>query len=296
MGLRAEAGRLLSGRGRISDLFPGSYQTLFRGRGLEFDEVRTYQAGDDYRSLDWRVTARTGRLHTKLFKEEREHTLYLVLDAGPSMHFGTRNCFKWVSAARTAALFAWLAVGKGDRVGAVLFGDGAALHMSRPGAGQAGVLRLFQRLADIPAQARPMMSTPASGLAAALAQLERLIQPGSSILLLSDFLQPDAEAERRLIYLARRNDVLAVQLYDPMERQLPPAGRCALSDGARRLVVDTSDSRLQQAFAARFSQGQEAMAALCRRPRMRFFSLSTAQDLIEGLRAGLNPRPGRSAP
>ncbi|MEO5338685.1 MAG: DUF58 domain-containing protein, partial [Magnetospirillum sp. WYHS-4] len=123
--LRTEAERLaLGGPNLVNGLFPGLYRSLFRGRGLDFEDVRAYQRGDDYRTLDWRVSARTGRLHTKVFREEREHTLFCLLDGGPAMRFGSRRAFKWVAAARAAAVVAWLAADNGDRIGGLVFGDG----------------------------------------------------------------------------------------------------------------------------------------------------------------------------
>jgi len=293
--LRSEAARLLAMTpGRAANLFSGDYRALFRGRGLEFDEVRGYQAGDDYRTLDWRVTARTGKLHTKLFKEEREHSLFIVIDAGAPMHFGTRVQYKWVAAARAAAIFIWLAVERGDRVGALVFGDGLNCHMRQPASGQMGALRLFKLLEGVSREPHLAESGTGCGLADALSRLRHLARSGSSVLLLSDFSYPLEQADPHLVHLAEHNDLLAIRLYDPLEQELPPVGRYNVSDGAQLLTLDTADAQLMAAYQEQFRARNEALMGLGRSRGMGFFTLGTQQGLLEGLREGLFP-PARRA-
>ncbi len=294
--LRSEARRLHgSPTDTVSSLFPGVYRTLFKGRGIEFDETRGYQWGDDFRTLDWRVTARTGQLHTKLFQEERERTLYLLLDAGPTMQFGTRRQFKWVLAARVAALFAWLAVACGDRVGGALFGASSAVRLIPPGRGEAGVRRLFHLLAATPT---PFAGTP-SGPGEALLHLRRLAHPGSLILLLSDFSRLETQAREQLAYLGRHSEIAAIQIFDPLERSLPPAGLYPVTDGIHQALLDSRDPLHSDAYATRFTQRQAALRQLFNRYGARLISISTDQPLLTGLRHALrppdraNPRPAR---
>lgn len=296
--LRGEALRLLGSMPRrAANSLSGDYQALFRGRGLEFDEVRTYQAGDDFRSLDWRVTARTGKLHTKLFKEEREHSLFVVIDAGNSMHFGTRVQYKWVAAARVAALFIWMAVERGDRVGALVFGDGRNCHSRQPLGGQIGAMRLFKLFEGV-SHEKPRLrpgDQAGCGLGDALSRLRRLARPGSSVLLLSDFSYPLASAGPHLAQLAQlagHNDLMAIRLYDPLERELPPPGRYSVSDGNRLLTLDTADAPLAGAYQEQFQARNEALLELGRKRGMRFFTLGTHQPLLDGLRAELFPSTG----
>lgn len=282
--LHAEARRLsLAGPDVVSGLFPGVYRSLFRGRGLDFEEVRGYQWGDDFRSLDWRVTARTGRPHTKVFREEREHTLLLALDAGASMRFGTRRALKWVAAAEAIAIIAWLAADNGDRVGGLIFGDGPACHERRPLNGRAGALDLFRMIERAPAHEEG----PGAGLAEALARLRHVARPGSLVLIASDFAGLDDEAEEHLAALARRHDVAGLLVRDPLEAGLPPPGRYAFGDGAEVLELDTAEARLRAAYQDDFKARRERAQAVCRRLRVRLADLETAQPAADGLRDGL---------
>lgn len=283
MGLRAEAARLAPELPEFgSSLFPQLYRSLIRGRGLEFDEVRAYQPGDDFRAIDWRVTARTGRLHTMVFHEEREQMVFLAVDAGSSMRFGTRNAFKWVCAARAAALFAWLGVGNQDRVGGMVFGAGGC-HESRPRSGLGGATRLFKLL-----ERASSMETDggAADLAGAMTCLRRLVRPGALILVFSDFADVGAQAKRHLSYLAQHNNVALVLTYDPLETELPEAGRYFFSDGEGMLPVDCADRVLRRTFHGRFTEHRDSLAAWCRRHRIRFSTIGTQQPLVAGLRDG----------
>lgn len=200
----------------------------FRGRGMEYAESRPYSPGDDARHVDWRVSARTGQLHSKLFHAERERLSAVVYDAGPWMAFGTRHCFKGVQAARLAALFAWLAQAEGDRV--ALACNRAADAQLPPAAGERGVLRLLAQLCRW--QALPGESARATlPLSAVLSRLERLLRPGSRILLVVDPHGLDEPAMRRLRHLRIHHDLLVALLVDPVERRPPSAAALPVSDG-----------------------------------------------------------------
>lgn len=283
MRLRADAGRLLApGRDPMGGLFPGGYRALFRGRGLEFEEVRAYQHGDDYRTVDWRVTARTGRLHTKLFREDRERTLAVVLDAGPAMQFGTRGAFKWAAAARAAALFAWLALEAGDPVAGVLHGRGRYALRAPAGRGQAAALRLFRQWAEV----APDGAEEGSRLGDALARLRRDAPPGSAVLLVGDF-RHLGRAARHLARLARYHDLLAIRVTDPLERELPAAGWLPFRGGGETLRLDAADRGLRERFAAQAEEASAAVAGLFRRYRIPYAELGTERPTLEGLREAL---------
>jgi uncharacterized protein (DUF58 family) len=281
--MRAEAQRLsLGGPDVVRGLFPGLYRSLFRGRGLDFEEVRAYQWGDDYRMLDWRVTARSGRLHTKIFREEREHTLFLTLDAGPSMRFGSRRAFKWVAAARAAAVVAWLAADNGDRIGGLVFGDGPVPREQRALMGRTGAMNLFRLLERVGPH-----PAPGGGMAEALPRLGRLAKPGGLVLLVSDFADLDAAAEDRLAALVERHEVAALFVWDPLEADLPPPGRYGFSDGDRILTLDTGAEDLRAAFREAFAERRGRAEAVCRRLHIRFAPLPTDRPTAEALRDGL---------
>lgn len=284
MRLRAEAARLrLPDARRTAGPLPDLYHSLHRGRGLEFEEVRGYQPGDDFRTVDWRVTARTGWLHTKVFLEEREHALYLAVDAGPTMRFGTKVAFKWVAAARAAALLAWLAADNGDRVGGMAIGEDG-FRDRRPEAGIAGLAPLFRLFAALPPLPPGERPTP---LAPALVRLGHLARHGAVIALFSDCAGWDPAAEAALAALAAANDVAVVLVHDPLEAALPESGRWVFAGADGELAVDAGDPALRAAHAAAFARRVDTVSAACRRAGVRFCTQSTAQPPAAALRDGL---------
>ncbi len=223
----------------------GPHGSKWRGRGMDFTEARHYQAGDDIRHMEWRVTARTGRPHVKIYQEERERPLVLFVDFNPSMYFGTRVAFKSVIAARLAAILAWTAAKQGDRVGGFLLSTrGHEIRM--PQASTAGVLPLLsglsqhtqQTLASLPA-AKPTYFSDA------LTALQRLIKPGSLVVLISDFYGLHENCSAQLTHLSRYHDVLAYHVCDPIECAPPKPGRYALSDGVKDFLLDTSIDKVR---------------------------------------------------
>ena len=290
--LRREAASLdLSPRRRVRGPGAGGYRAPFKGRGIELEEVRVYQPGDDIRSMEWRVTARTGRPHTKLFREERERPVLLWVDRGASMRFGTRVAFKSVIAARAAALVAWAAAENGDRVGGLLF-DGEGHRELRPRARKAGVLPLLKALSD---NGRTEQGDEGRvDTVAALARLRRVAHPGSLIVLVSDFADglDDPAAQTHLLQLARHNDLVLAFVYDPLEAEPPPPGRYAVSDGLRRLLLDAGREPFGEAHRRRFADRREALERLCLRLGIRFIPVATHEPVPEALRRGLDVRHG----
>lgn len=235
----------------------GGHRSTFRGRGIDFDEARIYQPGDDVRNIDWRVTARTGEPHTKIFKEERERPVYLVVDQGSSMFFGSKVCFKSVAAARAAAILAWSARENGDRIGGLIFSEWDDREL-RPKDGKRGIQALFHALVDFNQAIRPSIkkrktknSRPFTN---AIASLNRVVRPGSMVILISDFSQFDDFTWQNLSVLSRHNDIISVLVFDEMELELPPPGHFSFSDGDRKLMIDTGAKGLRQQYTKRFSQ------------------------------------------
>ncbi len=229
--------------GRFHATTSGDYLSPFKGRGMEFDESRVYQPGDDIRNIDWRVTARTGTPHTKLFREERERPVFVAVDLRASMFFATRVAFKSVQAVRLAALLAWAAHQQGDRVGGLVFGDQDHAEL-KPRRGRAAVLRLLDLMAEHPAwEDRPAAAPQPEAVDATLARLRRMVRPGSMLFVVSDFRGFPATAERHLVQLTRHCETTLMHVYDPIEAELPPPGRYGFSNGLQRLTVDTYASR-----------------------------------------------------
>jgi len=247
----------------------GVARSPLRGRGLEFEEVRAYQAGDDVRAIDWRVTARSGRPYTKLFREERERPVLLLVDQRQPMFFGSRHCFKSVLATQLGALLAWSAATHGDRVGGLVVGNDTRRDL-RPRHTRRALLHWLDTLHDFNHRLQrdsELQGSEGDTLQAALDELRHIARPGSAIYLISDFSGAEQPgALRPLQLLARHCDVRALWINDPLERELPPPGRYAVSDGSRRLLLESGDERLRQRhrerFAARRDQLQTALLSM----------------------------------
>ena len=226
----------------VDRVFQGQYHSVFRGRGLEFSEVREYQPGDDVRIIDWNVTARMGTPYVKKFVEERELTVYLLVDMSASEGFGTAPQTKAELAAEIGALLALAAVRNNDRVGLIAFTDQVERFLP-PRKGRQHVLRLVRELLYLRPRHR------GTDIAVALRFLSRVARRRSVAFLLSDFLAGDFEAALRVA--ARRHDIIAVSLSDPRETELPNAGLLELEDRetGRRAVVDSGDAQVRRRYA-----------------------------------------------
>lgn len=277
---------------RILGRMTGNYLSRFKGRGMEFDEARPYQPGDDVRSLDWKVTARTGKPFTKLFREERERSVLLWVDYRAPMHFATRGAFKSVLAARAAALLAWSVVHHGDRLGGLIFSESDHLEL-RPQRGKHAVLNFIKQLTDsFPDQPAPLNTeTQRSAAQHALARLRRVARPGSLLFLMSDFRALDETAEAHLTHLARHNDLVLLFIHDQLEKELPPAGWYRLNDGQRTITIDTGSRPAQVTHTQRFRNHEEQLRDLCRRTGIRMLTCTTDQDPLAVLQDGLGKRP-----
>jgi len=272
----------------------GAHASRFRGRGMDYLESRGYQAGDDIRNMDWRVTARAGNPHVKLYTEERERPVVVMVDLNPGMFFGTRGAFKSVIAARAAALIGWAAVHRHDRIGALLFNG--SHHELRPLGGQRGVLRLIRLLVGATDPAIGMRQPAHPGLLTdALRRLRRVARPGGLVCILSDFYGIDADTRVHLQRLRQHSDVVACQIVDAVEVHAPPPGRYGISDGLRTAILDTRSTTRQAAyerFLAQHHQAVDELMSACAVPRIR---LATTDDVVERLRASLGESARRGA-
>jgi len=254
----------------------GPAVTKILGRGLDFAEVRGYQPGDDVRMIDWKVTARSGAAHTKLFVEERERPFFLVVDARSTMRFATQKMYKSVLAARLAALLGWSAVAHNDCVGGLVFTDQRHYEV-KPQAGRRGLMSLFRAL--VKAQSEAAESTDAQGLAAQLLRLRQLAPSGCSVCLLSDFSGFDEASRAAVGPLLRRSDLVAVMLNDPLELSLPRAGRYGISQGSTRMTVSTQDTNSRSQYVEQQAQLIEDVSEFFSRRRARFLHAATSDDM-----------------
>ena len=300
--LNREAKNIPLKAGKITARLNGTYLTIFKGLGMEFDEVRPYQAGDDLYSIDWNVTARTGEAHTKIFREERERAVLMWVDYRQPMFFGTRGSFKSVLAAKTAALLAWSAVQHGDRLGGLIYSEKQHNEL-RPLRGKSGALRLIHHLSHHSAwddytnnqhpgnQYQAKQADLQYAAAQALHRLHRVTHPGSLIFLISDFRHFDRLAERYLAAISGQNDVVIIAIHDPLESRLPAAGHYRFSKGKTIVDVDTHNRKTCQNYQKKFETRQSQLKKLCRKLGIFYLSLSTEDALLSRLQSGLGLKP-----
>jgi len=286
--LRSEGERLhMRNSERVGTVLAGSHRTPFRGRGMEFAEVRGYQAGDDPRSIDWKVTARTGQVHTKLFHEERERPVLFLLDLSGSMRFGTRKCFKSVQAARLMALLGFAALAKGDRVGGVVIGDDT-LSVFRALRSRRRWLAMLDKTAELsaPTASGELFPEQAACLGKAMRRILALSVPGCQVVIFSDFYDLNQEFETSFRLLARRTDLRVVHLFDPLEHDAPPKGNYRISNGRNLAEIDASIAKLRQSWGQQLASREKHLEDLCRSQQAAYFRASTADETSDLLTLG----------
>lgn len=261
LALRFQVPRVRAGR-RARAATSGQHRSQVHARGVDYAESRIYQPGDDIRVMDWRVTARTGKPHTKLFLEERERALVLLLDLNPGMRFGTRVRFKSVQALRIAALAAWMTVASGDRVGAQVFGRQNA--WIRPRGGSRGVLAMIRELLRLDRD----LGAGEQSLSAAITQLQRRLHGGGRVLLVSDGFSCDPRAATAMRRLRRQADVAIVGVADRLEMAPPAVSQLAVASGKQRLRLQLAHRAEREAFMAAVGQGRQRLDALAQRSRV----------------------------
>ncbi len=288
----------------VNTALAGGYRSTFHGTGLEFQEVRHYQPGDDVRSIDWNVTARTGVPHIKKYAEERELSVHLIVDISRSMDFGSARWTKREAAAQFSALLSFVAMRNQDRVGLTLFGDRPGLHLDAK-KGNRHVLRVVREVIA----ARP---TPGgSDLFSVLDESLRGIKGRGMVFLLSDFLGAPADEDdpgardgfwgEPLKGLALRHDMICVRVFDPLEEELPRAGLVQFEDieGGQPLELDTRSAAVRAAWARDARERNERLRATFFRSRVDSLEISSAGNLAEPLEAFFRGRirrhGGRSA-
>ena len=234
-------------RGLVNDVFSGEYHSVFKGRGMAFSEVREYQVGDDIRTIDWNVTARYGHPYVKVFEEERELTVMLMVDASSSGEFGTFERMKGEIGVEICALLAFSAIKNNDKVGLIIFTDKVEKFVP-PRKGKSHVLRVLRELLYFKPEDRM------TDVGAALEYLSRVIRRRSVVFLVSDFLSKDYE--RALRIANRKHDIVAIHVVDPREMEMPRIGYVELEDAetGEQILLDTSDRELRNLFTQKTSE------------------------------------------
>jgi uncharacterized protein (DUF58 family) len=263
----------------------GNHLSRLRGRGMDFSEARNYQAGDEIRHMEWRVTARTGRPHVKIYQEERERPVVILTDFNPSMYFGTRVAFKSVVAARLAALIAWTAAKQGDRIGGIVF-SAVAHHEFNPRTRQAGVLPLLAALSHYTREHNPHSKRmpDARSLNHALLRMRRVAKPGSTLVLISDFYNMDPDTEQHLSRLRRHNDILAYHICDPLELAPPKPAEYAITNGQQEIVLDTTLDAVRFSWQFYCDQRLTDLQEQFRRLHTQYLQVTALADLPQLVR------------
>ena len=275
----------------VDDVLAGEYSSVFKGSGMEFEEVREYAPGDEIRSIDWNVTARMGRPFVKRYVEERELTVWLLVDLSASGAFGSLSQLKNEAAAEFCALLAFAAIRNNDKVGLIVFTDRVELSIP-PSKGRTHVLRLIRELLRFEPEGR------GTDLAVALEYLGRVTHKRGVVFLVSDFLSPGVLAEqsgKQLRVLARRHDLIAVTVGDRRERELPDIGLIELEDAetGECVLIDTSSARVRRDYAADARRRGAERRSFFRSTGIDEVEVMTGQDYVRDLRKLFRRREGR---
>lgn len=279
-------------RRRALSQMSGGNRANARGRGIDFDEVRSYQPGDDIRAIDWRVTARTGAAHTKLYHEERERPVLIAVDQRAGMFFGSRHCFKSVLAAHLAAIVTWSALHCGERIGGLVFSNDGHRDI-RPRRSRKTALGLLSTIVEFNQTLKAPGVDDGEGFSDLLAMCRRIARPGASLVIISDFdglMQQ--RAQEHLFQLSRHVELTALHCTDPLEHELPPPGDYVVTDGVQRSTLSTGASALRSSYAREANDYQTAIAdalrrvgAPCRRVTTDDSPFLVLRDLYGGVRA-----------
>lgn len=263
-------------------------RSRLRGRGMEFEEVRAYTAGDDVRSIDWRVTARTNAPYTKIFTEERERPVIMVSDIRANMLFATRGALKSVISARASALMGWMGIHNHERIGGLIIDD-AGNQLVKPARGKQAAMHLFKNLQTRHAQAlidynAQKIVSKQDGFLNALKQLRTLATPGSLIFIHSDFNGFDEACEQQLKLLGKHCELGLNFIFDPFEAELPAMGVGHFRAKKDKLALNTNSTHVRAAYASQFEQHEHRLHSFARANAMHFVSTCTADNLADQLR------------
>lgn len=267
----------------------GPYKTTIRGRGMEFESVRLYQPGDDVRTIDWRVTARVGKPHTKQFQEEKEKPVLIAVDQRQSMFFGSQHALKSVQACDVAAYIAWAALNKGDRVGGHIFNDNAHQDI-RPKNQRKNILRLLHHLVEYNEQLSAKSQPNSLQIIDVLQELKRVAKPGTQIYLISDFYGMDEQCSALLRDLAMHCEIIAIDIFDPLEADLPKSGQYWVSNGQRSMQINSNSRKTRQHYQEDFASHRQAIAQLLGKYQIPLIPISTADTAIDVLQQYLGAK------
>ncbi|MDX8388834.1 MAG: DUF58 domain-containing protein [Ghiorsea sp.] len=284
--MQRQVAELAVRRRHIRSAMSGAHLSRLRGRGMEFDEVRIYQPGDDVGSIDWKVTARKGSTHVKLYHEERERPVLICLDYRRDMFFATKGALKSVVATKAAALLAWHGVQHGDRLGSLLFSN-TEHHEMRPTRGRKGVLQFLHRCCvDKTWLTNRDANVTSLSFENMTQRLRQVSKPGSLIYILSDFRGLNDQSVADLVQLSKHNDVVLISVFDELERQFPVSGQFPVFDGKSYFNV-FSNKKFQQQVKMKYEQHLDMIQTLQQQHGLHHIELATHDDVTTCIREKL---------
>lgn len=262
-------------RGLSQNIFAGQYHSAFKGRGMAFSEVREYQFGDDVRDIDWNVTARFHRPYVKVFEEERELTVMLLIDVSGSLDFGTSRQTKRDMATEIAATLAFSAIQNNDKIGVIFFSDRIEKYIP-PKKGRKHILYIIREMLDFHPQSRK------TDVGMAIEYLSRVMKRRCTAFVLSDFYNR-ADFLQQLQIAGQKHDVVAIQVYDPLARRLPNVGLMRVSDAetGHEMVIDTSSKRLRTAHTRYWTEREQALKQMFAKSKTDWMSVATNEDYVK---------------
>lgn len=264
-------------RGLSNDIFAGQYHSAFKGRGMAFSEVRAYQYGDDVRDIDWNVTARMNSPYVKVYEEEREQTVMLLIDVSGSLDFGTRRETKRDMATEIAATLAFSAIQNNDKIGVLFFSDRIEKYIP-PKKGRKHILCIIHEMLDFHPQ------SVRTDISCALQFLYGVMKHRCTAFLVSDF-YTRIDYEKQMMICAEKHDIVAIQLYDPFAKELPDVGLLKVCDAetSHEMYIDTSDKKLRQAYRRYWQDRRAALDRLFSKTRTDNISIATNEDYVRSL-------------
>ncbi|MBT4836704.1 MAG: DUF58 domain-containing protein [Methylococcales bacterium] len=271
----------------VNSVLCGLYKSVFKGQGMDFDEVREYQHGDEIRNMDWRVTARTNTPHLKVYREERQRTVMLCVDIGSHMMFGTRKTFKNIQAAKVAALLGWAASSNKDRVGALLFGDITGLRYFRPSHAKRSLWQMLQSMTTINHTA----TSPRTELPKAIQKLIHSTPTGALILIIADFNYNFENLQHALGKLRQKHEIILLPIDDNADQTIPAMGKIMFTQSnGQQCEIDTDSETGRQKYKQTWTENRQQINSICKKLGIDIIEISTHDDVHSTLIKSLRKR------
>lgn len=266
---------------KVDLLQAGNRLSLARGRGMDFEEVRSYNPGDDIRLIHWPLTARLGKPYTKIYREERERAVYLLIDQSSSMQFGTKVCFKSVLASKLAALLGWAALNNHEQIGGIVFNNNASEYV-KPKRSRKSLLDIFNLVSN-----SNKLHHNKGGLNNVLQFVLNNLQTGSIVIVISDFFEANEETLKYLNKISQKCEIINLFIYDILETKLPDFGQYNFTDDGKLQLQISADKKNQKLYSAPFLQRLEQIELFSRKNRMQFVKLKTNDDIVKCINHGI---------